>query len=680
MRLYDIMCTVSIDRGGLFLKKSQIAAICLAALLASGCVSNDGYSAEADSTQTFAEESASVTTAHSETDMTEEVTETVISENEDEVIPVSDTKLTFSADSGIYAEEFSLEISSGNEDVIYYTLDGSDPTVSETRLEYSEPLKIASRKADKNVIAAVDPLLISGNFSEYSKTDKAFISKVSVPSDEAVDKCTVVRAAAVNGEGVFSECFSRTYFIGTAEEHIKGLSESCAASGSSLAVISISMDYADLFDNESGIYVKGSIWEKEFQKALLLGKNINDESARQFDANYKQKGRDWEKECHIDMFEVSPESTELAFEQNCGIRIQGNYSRSDLQKGFRLYARKDYGEKRFDYPVFGDDADVKSFKTLVLRAGGNCAFTAKFNDTYWQTIVEDMDCSVQMSRPCVVYLNGEYFGLYVLQEDYSEHYFADHYGVNADDVVIYKGDAEKYEKKYYLDEGTLPEGITDEGYFYNELFEFFGTHSDLKDDKDFEEFSKLVDVESVKDYFLAEVWINNKWDWPGKNWSMWKTASNDGSEYGDGRWRFLFYDMEFGGVSGSQDIKTNTVKEDNYMPNGLLNKDTNNPAVLCYAYLMTNENFKNEYCDELLALSEGTFKRDRLNETLANFLNEYSPLYGQFFERYPGAGSVEEAVEGGYASAQCISDFIGGRAESIQSIVDWIKRKTQTES
>ncbi|MGN1107150.1 MAG: hypothetical protein ACI4RH_10895, partial [Huintestinicola sp.] len=64
------------------MKKTQIAAICLAALLASGCVRNDGYSADADSTQTSAEESTSVTSAASET----ELTETVISENEDDVI------------------------------------------------------------------------------------------------------------------------------------------------------------------------------------------------------------------------------------------------------------------------------------------------------------------------------------------------------------------------------------------------------------------------------------------------------------------------------------------------------------------------------------------------------------------------------------------------------------------
>ena len=37
------------------------------------------------------------------------------------------------------------------------------------------------------------------------------------------------------------------------------------------------------------------------------------------------------------------------------------------------------------------------------------------------------------------------------------------------------------------------------------------------------------------------------------------------------------------GVSGGGDVRTNTIKEDNYKPNGLLDMDTNNPAVLCFA-------------------------------------------------------------------------------------------------
>ena len=50
----------------------------------------------------------------------------------------------------------------------------------------------------------------------------------------------------------------------------------------------------------------------------------------------------------------------------------------------------------------------------------------------------ELDGSTKASRPCVVYLNGEYWGLYVLEEDYSDNYFESHYGVNKDDVVVYK--------------------------------------------------------------------------------------------------------------------------------------------------------------------------------------------------------------------------------------------------
>ena len=366
-----------------------------------------------------------------------------------------------------------------------------------------------------------------------------------------------------------------------------------------------------------------------------------------------------------------------ALSQDCGIRIQGNYSRSDLQKGFRLYARKKYGEKKFKYEVFeglknASDETIDSFKTLTLRAGGNCAFTAKFNDTYWQSLMTELDGSTKASRPCVVYLNGEYWGLYVLEEDYSDNYFESHYGVNKDDVVVYKGDAETYQSGYKLDEGKLPEGETDEGYFFKELTDFFVSHKDLSAQADYEEFSKLVDTDSVRDYFLAEVWINNKWDWPGKNWSMWKVQSTDSSnEYADGRWRFMFYDVEFGGVSGEGDAWTNTMKEDNYKPKGLLDTDTKNPAVLSFAYLMSNEDFRNDFNDRLLKMSEGTFEKGKALDRLAEFESIYSPLYEQFFARYPETGSAEEALHGGYASSDCIRAFINKRDKSIQSIVDW---------
>ncbi len=598
------------------------------------------------------------------------------SENDgnDQVDDEEEQDFAFSANSGFYQEEFFLEITGGKE--VYYTIDGSDPALSDTRKKYDSKIKVTDQRGYKNVFAAVQPSLISGNFCTYSSSAKEFTSTVNAPKAADVDKCLVIRAVSINEQGEVEETISGSYYIGSPTEHIQGIKESCQASGEKLAVMSLSVNYDDFFDPEYGIYVKGNIWNNEFQTALKRGSYIDAESARSFDANYKQRGREWERNCRMELMEVDENGATTVLSQDCGIRIQGNYSRSDWQKGLRLYARKEYGEKKFDYAVFGDKTDVKEFKKLVLRAGGNCAFNAKFNDAYWQAIAkqQNLSGSFQTSRPCVVYINGEYLGLCLLQEDYSDDYFEDHYGVDKDNVVVYKGDAERYELGYYIDEGELPEGVTDEKYYFNELLDFFKTHSNLKNEEDYNEFEKLVDVQGVRDYFLAQIWMNNKWDWPGKNWSMWKSTVK-GEGYSDGRWRFAFYDMEFGGISGKEDIYTNTVKEDNYKPLGLLDKNTSNPAVLCFAYLMTNQEFKADFCERLLNMQNQSYNKDNLNNVLDSFIEIYSPLYEQFFKRYPGSGTVENALYGDYASAQCIRDFIDKRAEAIPSIVNWINQQ-----
>lgn len=598
-------------------------------------------------------------------------------------MPMLEGEVSFHAASGVYAEAFDLQLSTKIKNAeIYYTLDGSDPAISDTAILYTEVIPITDRSADANIVSAVEPVLIAGSFNQVNKAGTGFESTVSAPQAESVDKCTVVRAVAKGRDGSCSAETSATYFIGTMEEHIQGIAESCEAAGTSLAVVSITMDYDDLFDEKKGIYVKGDTFRVAYNIHKAKGEYTDGETARSLDANYKQKGRDWEREARVSFYECTADGMEQVLVQDCGIRIQGNYSRSDWQKGLRLYARSDYGDNNFNYAFFGEEhkndmgETMDKYKTLNLRAGGNCAFTSKYNDTFWQSLVEEMDCDTQKSRPCVVYLNGEYWGLYILQEDYTDDYMEDMHGVAKEDVVIYKGDAEALELGYKLDEGDLPQGVTDESYYFHEVLEFFANHEDLKNSADYEAFCKLVDPQSVMDYFAVQCWINNKWDWPGKNWSMWKTITSDGQSdsYGDGRWRFMFYDVEFGGVSGKSDCKTNTIKEDNYKPNGLLDMDTDNPAVLCFAYLMTNEDFRGAFCEKLTGLSQGYLEKEKALKQLDSFEAIYGPLFEQFFERYPGSGSKENALEGGYASSKCIRDFLNGRAEHIGKQVDFIEQ------
>ena len=238
-------------------------------------------------------------------------------------------------------------------------------------------------------------------------------------------------------------------------------------------------------------------------------------------------------------------------------------------------------------------------------------------------------------------------------------------------VVMYKGDAEAIEIGYKLDEGTLPEGITDESYFLRDLFEFFETHDNLRSSKDFKEFAKLVDIDSAMDYFAVQVWMHNKWDWPGKNWIIWKTAEVDPSNpYADGCWRFSLHDLDFPGSGGRGDAGVNTIEEDD-----LLDMESDNVMVLCFSYLMSNKDFRADFYERLDGLTDGIMEKKKALDLLEEFSDTYEPLLDQFFDRYPGTGNTRNAIHGGYISADCIKDFIRNREGTIEEIIKWTKKQ-----
>ncbi len=582
--------------------------------------------------------------------------------------------LTFSNVSGVYAEGFELTLTAPAGTAVYYTTDGSDPREKGTA--YDAPISVDQRSKDENVLSAISPVLFDAANSKWNNGSKDFIHRLPLPEEDAVDKCTVIKAAAQYQDGTWSAVTTHTYFVGAMTDHIPGITASATAQGGTLAIISITMDAEDLFDYETGIYVKGKLFDDHLQQLMASGGDYRD--ARVIEANYTQRGREWERAAHIDFFESDGTTTSLVLSQDCGIRIQGNYSRSDYQKGFRLYARKDYGDNNFRYAVFGDSltddngAVIDKFKSLILRNGGNCAFTTKYSDTFWSGLVDDMNVDIMTSRPAVVYLNGEYWGIYVLQEDFSNDYFEDHHGVNQDDVVLYKGVGDNGDNLgYKLDLGDVPAG-EEETYYYSELLEFFDSHDDLKSDADYQEFIKLVDPDSAMDYYAIQIWINNKWDWPGKNWSMWRTTTVDKSNpYNDGRWRFTIYDVEFGGVTGGGEAKDNTIKTGNYEDDGMLDMDTENPSMLVFTYLMTNKVWREAFYEKILSLSETCFEYDTAMERLDMLNDSYAPLYDQFFARFPGTGDRNNSINGGYASYRCIRDFLGQREKYIQSMINW---------
>ncbi|MDE6567648.1 MAG: CotH kinase family protein, partial [Lachnospiraceae bacterium] len=531
--------------------------------------------------------------------------------------PGSGIALKASQGSGTYDSAFQLSLNSDPGTTIYYTLDGSNPVTSATRQTYSGGISITDRKNDPNVLSAVPAKKIQTMHSNHD---------LITPSASAVDKCTVLRAVAVGEDGSRSDIMTNTYFVGNMSQHISGIPESVQAAGENLAVISITMDQDDLFNETNGIYMIG-----------------NDQDA----PNFKKKGKEWERSCHIDYFESNGTETSLELAQDCGIRIQGNYSRENVQKSFRLFAREEYGIKNFKYPFFSgltnaEGEIMEKFKTLVLRNGGNDSFNYKYKDNIMQSFLHEQDCETLHGRPCVVYLDGEYWGHYVLQDDISDNFLQEKHGVDKENVVVYKGsdDPQYISYGYKLDEGELPAGETDESYYLQETLQFLNSH-DLSEDTAYQEFmEKYMSEESAVDYFAIMLYLNNRYDWPGKNWSIWRTLDDDRNKcvYEDGRWRFCIYDM---------DLTTNTpwngwgnlegVSADQVFN---LAKDVggNIPKKL-YANMMRNASFREKLADKVKKLSTEIFTETEVDARGKKYLDTYRPLHEQFRKRFLASDS-----------------------------------------
>ncbi len=140
-------------------------------------------------------------------------------------------------------------------------------------------------------------------------------------------------------------------------------------------------------------------------------------------------------------------STGEQFGVNAGLRIHGGpYSRSGNPKNaFRVNFRAEYGPSRLEYPLF-PDTDVTSFNSLALRSIWNYSWSGDsggmpqradyLRDAFARDTVRDMGRLTPYGRPIQVYINGLYWGLYIMTERPNASFAADHCGGDEDDYEV----------------------------------------------------------------------------------------------------------------------------------------------------------------------------------------------------------------------------------------------------
>ena len=391
------------------------------------------------------------------------------------------------------AGDLVLKLSDAGGYPIYYTLDGSIPGFESGFYE--------------------DPLV-------FTATDE-------------VRSCVLRARSYDESTGEWGDLFTRTYFYADSMETLK--------ERFSTYIVCLTSDPYNLYDYEYGIMVEGKIRDEYVNSPEYISGKLTQP------ANFTQQGRDWERDAFVEI--LSPDGERL-IAQDAGMRIFGHASRQYYYKSFKLYARKAYGNDTFAYPFFADnthgaDQTVQdAYKRLVVRAHGFDKSVTLFREELFQTLCSQIEGIDSKSvAPASVWLNGGYYNFEWLQEVYDDTYMEENYG------LMQKGD---YYQKVALRANKFPDDPDEKAEDirgkedYQKVAEY--AEKNLTDDETFAELEQLVDIDNMIQYFAIETYIAN-WDWPLNNIKLYRYYSQNnvyGTGRQDGRWRYLYYDMEAG--------------------------------------------------------------------------------------------------------------------------------------
>lgn len=515
---------------------------------------------------------------------------------EDACMFMNASKIQFSHPAGFYTEPFDLTLELPSDMAcIYYTLDGSIPTPNSQL--YTEPIAIRHpTEAD-----------IRYAFLDTFTFDSVYPEARNITAND-VNQCMVIRAQAYIENIPYGDLMTATYFV-----------EAAGSDRYSFPVIAISTDPEAFFGDDTGIYNTGQVYR------AIASSYVDGETP----ANYNQRGMDWEREIYLEYFD---EHGLLAYADGMGVRTFGGWSRMHPKKSLKLFARSQYGSTRINYSFFNDLYDseghlIESFNNLVLRDGGNDWDYTMFRDSMMTDLMSDA-VDVQASLPVIVFINGEYWGIYNLREAVNKNYIEDHYNVNTDDVTIIT---------YQGGEPSLYEGDTEDLDDYYDFVNFL-INNNLADDVVYQEALSMIDQDNFLSYYAAQIFYGNL-DWPGNNLKMWRKDIDGFDETApvghDGKWRYVLYDTDFGFniYPGLTSLDHNTIafaleSQGPFWPNPPW-------STTVFRAFMENDQFKNAFINRLMDYMNTRFSADYLTETINNYMDLYEPEIEESINRWP---------------------------------------------
>jgi hypothetical protein len=354
-------------------------------------------------------------------------------------------------------------------------------------------------------------------------------------------------------------------------------------------------------------------------------------------------------------FELFESDGDLGLQQKLGIKIFGGWgSRGYPQKSLAFFARGKYGKGKIRYPLF-PDMELDEFESFVLRNSGNdnqsthqipprseiSAFGRRrsngsyfvngnytlMRDAMMQRVAGHLDVDHQAYRPVVVYLNGEYWGIYNLREKLNEHYVASHHPVDADQIDLIEG------------YGSANAGTSSH---YNRMRNYLEGGS-LRSNTRYERvISEYINVSSFTDYHLAVIYfqnfdIGNIKQWRDRNEGTFRWMLYD-QDYGFNLWPPEVYlpamKRDFSDYDNMFDFYTNTSGSGNGWPNS-------SGRTLLLRKMLENDAFRIQFINRCADLLNTDFESQRVIEIINTMASVIRTEIPEHLERWSWPSLLE---------------------------------------
>jgi hypothetical protein len=484
---------------------------------------------------------------------------------------------------GFYDQAFSITLHSLHGTKVYYTLDGTKPTLQSK--VYILPVLITNRTNETNTLADIPT------------------SPRWKPPIGNIFKGTTVRAICVTNDNKKSEELIRTFFINE-----KGNLRY------NIPIMAITVDPDDLFGYKNGIYVLGKNYE---DKRDYVKKQLNlDLPWWEYPSNYLKRGNNSERPVYIEFYE--PHSN-IGFNEKAGVRVNGNATRGFAQKSLRIYFDKQYGMDHLNYKLF-PESSITNYNSFILRNGGNDWNKTMFRDALIQSIMKQSTLNTQAYRPAIVFINAEYWGIHNIRERFDENYIANKYHISTDSISILELG------------GDLLYGKKNDTKEFKNLLQFIKTN-DLSLDSNYNRIEKLIDIDNFMDFVIANVYFCNS-DWPNNNVKFWRYRAppynSDTTSNRDGRWRWTLYDTDWGlGYTSRNAVQLNLLEKA---------KETGSIGVI-FGELLKNKRFTAKFLLRFDCHLKNTFKSENVIIKINEFEKELAPEMEEHINRWRAIGS-----------------------------------------